>query len=112
MLRAYGKAVGMCIADVGGKGMPAALLMSNLQAAVRGLSSPSLAPDLLFSRLNSIVYQNPDSDRFITFFYAHLDALMRRFAIINSGHNAHFVSCSDCSHERFADAYAMLTIFT
>src|SRR5260370_28640116 len=74
------KTLGICIADVAGKGMPAALLMSNLQAAVRGLSSPSLAPDLLCSRLNSIVYRNTDSDRFITFFYAHLDRPTRRLA--------------------------------
>src|ERR1700741_2085381 len=64
------KTLGICIADVAGKGMPAALLMSNLQAAVRGLSSPSLPPNLLCSRLNSIVYRNTESDRFITFFYA------------------------------------------
>ena len=37
--------LGLCIADVAGKGMPAALLMSNLQAAVRGLASPTLPPD-------------------------------------------------------------------
>src|SRR5260370_15810376 len=43
------KTLGICIADVAGKGIPAALLMSNLQAAVRGLSSPSLPPNLLCS---------------------------------------------------------------
>src|SRR5713226_9371642 len=68
--------LGICIADVAGKGMPAALLMANLQAAVRGLSSPSLAPSLLCGRLNSIVHRNTDSNRFITFFYAHLDGPM------------------------------------
>src|SRR5437870_5189106 len=65
------KTLGICIADVAGKGMPAALLMSNLQAAVRGLSSLSLPPNVLCGRLNSIVYRNTGSDRFITFFYAH-----------------------------------------
>ena len=62
------RTLGLCIADVAGKGMPAALLMSNLQAAVRGLSSLSVAPNLLCNRLNSIVYRNTESDRFITFF--------------------------------------------
>src|SRR5437588_9928225 len=74
------KTLGICIADVAGKGMPAALLMSNLQAAVRGLSSLSLTPNLLCSRLNSIVYRNTDSDRFITFFYAHQDGSTRSVA--------------------------------
>ena len=103
--------LGICIADVAGKGMPAALLMSNLQAAVRGLSSLSIAPDLLCSRLNSIVYRNTGSDRFITFFYAHLDGSTRRLAYVNAGHNAPFVVRSDGSHERLRDGGAVLGVF-
>ncbi len=103
--------LGICIADVAGKGMPAALLMSNLQAAVRGLSSLSIAPDLLCSRLNSIVYRNTESDRFITFFYAHLDGSTRRLAYVNAGHNAPFVVRSDGSHERLRDGGAVLGVF-
>src|SRR5260370_8501712 len=91
--------------------MPGALLISNLQAAVRGLSSPSLAPDLLCSRLNSIVYRNTDSDRFITFFYAHLDGPTRRLAYVNAGHNAPFVVRSDGSHERLREGGAVLGVF-
>src|SRR5439155_787205 len=93
------KTLGICIADVAGKGMPAALLMSNLQAAVRGLSSLSLPPNVLCGRLNSIVHRNTDSDRFITFFYAHLDGSARRLAYVNAGHNAPFVVRADGSHE-------------
>jgi len=103
--------LGICIADVAGKGMPAALLMSNLQAAVRGLSSLSIAPDLLCSRLNSIVYRNTESDRFITFFYAHLDGSTRRLAYVNAGHNAPFVVRSDGSHERLRDGGVVLGVF-
>jgi sigma-B regulation protein RsbU (phosphoserine phosphatase) len=105
------KTLGICIADVAGKGMPAALLMSNLQAAVRGLSSLSIAPDLLCSRLNSIVYRNTESDRFITFFYAHLDGSARRLTYVNAGHNAPFVVRSDGSHERLRDGGAVLGVF-
>jgi sigma-B regulation protein RsbU (phosphoserine phosphatase) len=103
--------LGICIADVAGKGMPAALLMSNLQAAVRGLSSASLAPNLLCSRLNSIVYRNTDSDRFITFFYALLDGPTRRLAYVNAGHNAPFVVRSDGSHERLREGGTVLGVF-
>lgn len=46
-----GEKLGICIADVCGKGMPAALLMAKLQSAVRGLCSLLLAPNLLCSRL-------------------------------------------------------------
>jgi sigma-B regulation protein RsbU (phosphoserine phosphatase) len=103
--------LGICIADVAGKGMPAALLMSNLQAAVRGLSSLSIAPDLLCGRLNSIVYRNTESDRFITFFYARLDGPARQLAYVNAGHNAPFVVRSDGSHERLRDGGAVLGVF-
>jgi sigma-B regulation protein RsbU (phosphoserine phosphatase) len=105
------KMLGICIADVAGKGMPAALLMSNLQAAVRGLSSLSLAPNLLCSRLNSIVYRNTDSDRFITFFYAQLEGPLRRLTYVNAGHNAPFVVRSDGSHKRLREGGPVLGVF-
>jgi sigma-B regulation protein RsbU (phosphoserine phosphatase) len=96
---------------VAGKGMPAALLMSNLQAAVRGLSSPFLAPNLLCGRLNSLVYRNTASDRFITFFYAQLDGATRRFRYANAGHNAPFVMHPDGTHERLQDGGCVLGVF-
>ncbi len=105
------KTLGLCIADVAGKGMPAALLMSNLQAAVRGLSSLSALPHLLCARLNSIVCRNTDSDRFITFFYAQLDGPSRRLAYVNAGHNPPFVMRSDGSHERLRVGGAVLGVF-
>jgi sigma-B regulation protein RsbU (phosphoserine phosphatase) len=103
--------LGICIADVVGKGMPAALLMSNLQAAVRGLSSATFAPDLLCSRLNSLMYRNTASDRFITFFYAQLDGPGRRLAYVNAGHNAPFVMHSDGTHERLREGGTVLGVF-
>jgi sigma-B regulation protein RsbU (phosphoserine phosphatase) len=105
------KSLGICIADVVGKGMPAALLMSNLQAAVRGLSSATFAPDLLCSRLNSLMYRNTASDRFITFFYAQLDGPGRRLAYVNAGHNAPFVMHSDGTHERLREGGTVLGVF-
>jgi sigma-B regulation protein RsbU (phosphoserine phosphatase) len=105
------KMLGICIADVAGKGMPAALLMSNLQAAVRGLSSLAVAPNLLCSRLNSLIYRNTASDRFITFFYAQLDGANRHLAYVNAGHNAPFVVHSDGSHERLREGGAVLGVF-
>jgi sigma-B regulation protein RsbU (phosphoserine phosphatase) len=104
-------ALGICIADVAGKGMPAALLMSNLQAAVRGLSSAYVAPHRLCKRLNSLVYQNTASDRFITFFYAQLDGAARRLSYVNAGHNAPFLVRRDGSHERLREGGGVLGIF-
>ncbi|HEX4546393.1 MAG TPA: SpoIIE family protein phosphatase [Candidatus Acidoferrum sp.] len=104
-------AMGICIADVAGKGMPAALLMSNLQAAVRGISSSSLSPSLLCARLNSVVFKNTASDRFITFFYAQLDGTSGRFDYANAGHNPPFVMRRDGTHVRLAEGGSVLGIF-
>jgi phosphoserine phosphatase RsbU/P len=103
--------LGLCIADVAGKGLPAALLMSNLQAAVRGLASPTLAPEGLCSRLNSLVCHNTGNDRFITFFYAQLDAPARLLRYSNAGHNAPIVMHADGSHERLQAGGGVLGVF-
>jgi sigma-B regulation protein RsbU (phosphoserine phosphatase) len=105
------RALAICIADVCGKGMPAALLMSNLQSAVRGLTSLALPPDALCARLNSIVCANTASDRFITFFYAQLDRAARRLSYVNAGHNHPFVVHRDGSHERLQAGGGVLGIF-
>lgn len=103
--------IGLCIADVAGKGLPAALLMSNLQAAVRGLASPFLPPDGLCTRLNSLVCHNTGSDRFITFFYAQLDGPERVLRYTNAGHNAPIVVHPDGSHERLDAGGGVLGVF-
>jgi sigma-B regulation protein RsbU (phosphoserine phosphatase) len=103
--------LGLCIADVAGKGIPAALLMSNLQAAVRGLSSPTLEPDLLCNNLNSLVWRNTHTDRFITLFYAQLDLATRRLRYVNAGHNAPVVMHAGGSHERLQEGGGVLGVF-
>jgi sigma-B regulation protein RsbU (phosphoserine phosphatase) len=104
-------AVGLCIADVAGKGMPAALLMSNFQASVRGFASPSLSPDALCEKLNALVNRNIAADRFITFFYAHLDGPARRLSYANAGHNTPIVLHRDGSHRRLDQGGAVLGVF-
>ena len=103
--------LGLCIADVAGKGLPAALLMSNLQAAVRGLASPALSPDGLCARLNSLVCHNTGNDRFITFFYALLDGPGRMLHYANAGHNAPILLHADGSHERLQTGGGVLGVF-
>jgi len=102
---------GLCIADVAGKGLPAALLMSNLQAAVRGLASPSLAPEELCSRLNALLCRNIASDRFVTLFYAQLDGPSRQLRYVSAGHNPPFVVRRDGSHERLRQGGIVLGVF-
>src|ERR1700676_2912102 len=103
--------LGLCIADVAGKGMPAALLMSNLQAAVRGFASPAVSPDELCVRLNSLLRRNIASDRFVTFFYAQLDGPARTLRYVNAGHNAPIVLHQDGSHHRLQEGGGVLGVF-
>ena len=84
---------------------------SNLQAAVRGLASPGLAPDGLCSRLNSLVCHNTGADRFITFFYARLDGPARLLHYANAGHNAPILLHADGSHERLQAGGGVLGVF-
>ncbi len=106
-----GEMCGLCIADVAGKGLPAALLMSNLQAAVRGLASPSLAPEELCTRLNALLCRNIASDRFVTLFYAHLNGPTRQLRYVSAGHNPPFVLHRDGSHERLCEGGIVLGVF-
>ena len=76
----------ICIADVVGKGVSAALLMAHAQAAVRALSSQSDSPASLCARVNRLLCENLAMGKFVTFFYGILDGETRSFAYCNAGH--------------------------
>jgi phosphoserine phosphatase RsbU/P len=103
--------LGVCIGDVAGKGLPAALLMSNLQAAFRGFASPAISPEALCDKLNSLICRNIASDRFITFFYAQLDGAARQLRYTNAGHNAPIVVHKDGTHDRLREGGGILGVF-
>jgi phosphoserine phosphatase RsbU/P len=108
----FGKdGVALCIADVAGKGMPAALLMSNLQAAIRSLAAESEGPQDLCARLNQLVCSNTAADKFITFFYGLIDATTRKLAYSNAGHNSPILLRRDGSSIRLPEGGAALGIF-
>jgi serine phosphatase RsbU (regulator of sigma subunit) len=77
----------LCIADVAGKGLPAALLMSSLQAALTPLICETLTPRELCHRLNRTLCDLTPLGKFITFFYAVLDSVDHRLTYCNAGHN-------------------------
>jgi sigma-B regulation protein RsbU (phosphoserine phosphatase) len=76
----------ICIADVVGKGVSAALLMANVQATVRAFAHDSASPAWVCSRVNSVLCGNIASDKFVTFFYGVLDADARALHYCNAGH--------------------------
>ena len=77
----------LAIGDVSGKGLPAALLMSNVQAAVRAIAQDAHTPVSLCSGVNRIVCGHVLSARFITFFYGILDTRTHELTYVNAGHN-------------------------
>jgi sigma-B regulation protein RsbU (phosphoserine phosphatase) len=83
-----GEKVAICIGDVIGKGLPAALMMSNLQAAVKVTAAPWVSPSELCQRINELAFSNGASDKFISFFYAVLNVRTQKLTYCNCGHNA------------------------
>jgi sigma-B regulation protein RsbU (phosphoserine phosphatase) len=77
---------GFCIADVSGKGMSAALIMSNFQASLRALFTTQISISDLAIRLNSIVMTNTNGEKFITVFLAKYNTNSRQLSYINAGH--------------------------
>jgi len=77
----------LCVADVVGKGLPAALLMANFQAALKSLAAQNLPPSEVAARLNDLLYANIPLHKFITAFYAVVNIPNRTLAFSNAGHN-------------------------
>ena len=79
--------LGLSIADVAGKGLPAALLMANLQASVRAFGTEDARPETVTRQVNRALCRHTPDDRFVTFFYAVIDTSAGTLACSNAGHN-------------------------
>jgi sigma-B regulation protein RsbU (phosphoserine phosphatase) len=108
VLRFADGSVGLCIADVEGKGVAAALVMSNLQSAVKAFAAPSVEPQNLCARLNAIFCEDVQTERSISFFYARLDPAARRLVYANAGHWPPLLMRSDGTDERLDSGGAVL----
>lgn len=79
--------LGIAIADVSGKGIPAALLMANLQASLHAQVIRPAEVAEVASRINNLLVESTDSNMFATFFYGLLDRERSVFTSCNAGHN-------------------------
>jgi len=79
--------LGIAVADVSGKGVPAALIMATFRAALRAQRVRGLELDGIADRLNRILLESTDASRFVTAFYGLLDPPSGEFAFANCGHN-------------------------
>ncbi|TDI68728.1 MAG: protein serine phosphatase [Bacteroidetes bacterium] len=75
------------IGDVTGKGMPASLLMSNLQACLRVLVPMDVSLEEAAAHINRVISENTGSDKFITYVHGIYDEETRIFEYVNAGHN-------------------------
>ena len=83
--------VGFCIADVSGKGISAAILMSNFQANLRALYTADQSLTDTLTRLNKSVMNSAEGEKFITLFIARYNYQTRKLTYVNAGHNPPFL---------------------
>jgi putative ABC transport system permease protein len=83
-----GGRIGIAVADVSGKGIPAALLMSVVQASLRAISTEAeISLPQLATKMNGFLYRSSGTNKYATFFYAQFEESNRRLRYINAGHN-------------------------
>ncbi|MEX2600870.1 MAG: SpoIIE family protein phosphatase [Balneolaceae bacterium] len=75
------------IGDVTGKGIPASLLMANLQSMLHVLLPVEITLADATGRINDLIHENTPSDKFVTFFWAKFFHKEKRLRYVNAGHN-------------------------
>src|ERR687886_2972570 len=83
----YEDHLGLVIADVSGKGVPAALLMAFLRASLRAAIQIGYAPNISLAKVNYLLWESIENNQFVTAFYGVLDATNKTLAYANAGHN-------------------------
>ncbi len=84
-----------CLGDVSGKGMPAAMLMSNLQATLRSFTiTGNLCKDII-ANSNDLLYNSTEPSKFATLFYGILNPESNEIVFCNAGHNNPFLFSAD-----------------
>src|SRR3954463_5985546 len=106
-----GGGVGITIADVAGKGVPAALLMSNLQAAVRAFAQEEAAPSAVTTSVNRLLCRNMASGRFVTFCYARVDMAAGRLPFATAGHTPPLLVHADGRIDKLMPGGTVLGVF-
>src|SRR6266851_6529992 len=83
----YDDQLAIVIADVSGKGVPAALLMAFLRASLRAATHVGYATHISMAKVNYLLWESIERNQFVTAFYGILDAANRTLSYSNAGHN-------------------------
>lgn len=100
----------LCLGDVSGKGLPASLLMSNLQATLRGQTLVATNPAECLIRSNKLLYESTSPEKFATLFYGILDFQHHHLHYSNAGHDWPILIRKDSSIERLKTGGLMLAL--
>ncbi|HEV1994824.1 MAG TPA: SpoIIE family protein phosphatase [Candidatus Acidoferrum sp.] len=101
----------LVVADVSGKGMPAALLMSNLQATAKAYATSESSPKDICDKVNRAICNSITLGKFITFFYAVLDSEGHRLTYTNAGHNPPLIAWHDRACRKLETGGTVLGVF-
>ena len=100
----------VCLGDVSGKGLPASLLMANVQATLRGQTLLNVSPKVCIQRANKLLYLSTSPEKFVTLFYAILDPKLHRLSFSNAGHDNPFLLAADGRVQRLRTGGVVLSI--
>src|SRR2546422_3962547 len=93
----YDDQIGIVIADVAGKGVPAALLMAFLRASLRAATHVGYSTQISMAKVNYLLWESIERNQFVTAFYGILDATNRTLVYANAGHNPPLLLAADGS---------------
>ena len=111
VIRLNDNKLGICIADVVGKSISAALLMANVQATVRAFANDAVSPATLCRRVNSVLCSTIATGKFVTLLYGVLDARSKTFRYCNAGHLPPILIREGQTAEQFPEGGALLGVF-
>jgi serine phosphatase RsbU (regulator of sigma subunit) len=101
----------VCLGDVSGKGLPASLLMANLQATLRGQTLIEASPSERIGRSNTLIYGCTDDEHFVTLWYGVLDAVSHELVYCSAGHEYPFLVAANGTTKRLELGGLALGVF-
>jgi len=102
---------GISLGDVSGKGLPASLLMANLQASLRGQMLHDLSPGKLLAHCNKLLHRSTSAEKFATVFLGILDVSDHHLQYSSAGHEYPYLIRADGSLERLQEGGVPLGLF-
>jgi sigma-B regulation protein RsbU (phosphoserine phosphatase) len=103
--------IAFCLGDVSGKGLPASLLMANLQATLRSQAFISASPKECMHRANDLLFRSTADDKFATLFLGILDAQNHTLTYCNAGQEHPFLFAQNASCKRLTTGGLMVGAF-